>query len=175
MAEEWLVLVDENDREIGTGEKLSVHRSGALHRAFSVFIFDAEGRLILQRRARAKYHSAGLWSNTCCGHPRPGESVAVAAQRRLREEMGFDTPLTRVFSFVYRAALDQGLTEHELDHVFTGSFDGVPSPDPAEVAEWRAIPTGDLVADLTAHQDRYSVWLRPALEGLLEKRVSGER
>src|SRR6185503_9661232 len=126
MTDEMVVLVDEDDREAGTGEKMAVHRSGRLHRAFSVFVVDGEGRLLLQRRAAVKYHSAGLWSNTCCGHPRPGETILAAATRRLKEEMGFECRLRPAFSFIYRAALDHGLTEHELDHVLLGSHDGAP-------------------------------------------------
>ncbi len=169
MAEERVVLVDAGDREVGTGEKMSVHRSGQLHRAFSVFVVDGVGDVLLQRRAAVKYHSAGRWSNTCCGHPRPGETVLAAAHRRLREEMGFDCLLRPAFTFVYRAALDADLTEHELDHVLTGSFEGTPRPDPAEVTEWRVVPVRDLLVDLTAHPDRYSVWLGPALDGLVSR------
>lgn len=166
-APEQVILVDERDREVGAGEKLAVHRAGQLHRAFSVFVVDAKGRLLLQRRAPGKYHSAGLWSNTCCGHPRPGEATAAAAHRRLREEMGFECPLTAAFSFVYRADLGNGLTEHELDHVFIGSFRGTPRPDPGEVAEWRAVPVGELRADLGARPQTYSAWLPTALDGLV--------
>jgi len=166
MADEMVVLVDEEDREVGTGEKVAVHRAGKLHRAFSVFVVDAAGRVLLQRRAPGKYHSPGLWSNTCCGHPRPGESVAAGAHRRLREEMGFDGPLSYAFRFVYRAELGD-LTEHELDHVFVGSFAGHAAPDPTEVVEWRTAPVPALQADLAAHPSAYTIWLRPALEGLL--------
>ena len=166
---EQVILVDQQDHEVGTGEKLAVHRAGRLHRAFSVFVTDPGGRLLLQRRAPAKYHSAGLWSNTCCGHPRPGETTPAAAHRRLREEMGFDCPLTPGFSFLYKADLGNGLTEHELDHVFTGSFDGTPRPDPAEVTEWRAVLVADLEADLAANPAVYSAWFQPALEGLVAR------
>jgi isopentenyl-diphosphate delta-isomerase len=164
-----LILVDRNDREVGTDEKMSVHRSGALHRAFSIFVWDRAGRVILQRRARNKYHSGGLWSNTCCGHPRAGESTVQAAHRRLQEEMGFDCPLTEQSSFIYRAPLDHELTEHELDHVFSGSFIGVPHPDPAEVEEWRAVAPSDILADIIAQPEKYTVWLQRALEGLIRR------
>ena len=166
---ERVVLVDERDVEIGTEEKLAAHREGRLHRAFSVFVFDRNGRLLLQRRAAGKYHSAGLWSNTCCGHPRPGEATPEAARRRLQEEMGFDCPLEPVFAFVYRAELDHGLLEHELDQVFTGRFDGPPRPDPAEVSEWRPVHVAELSRDLAQNPDRYSVWLPQALDGLRER------
>ncbi|MBI4421289.1 MAG: isopentenyl-diphosphate Delta-isomerase [Gemmatimonadetes bacterium] len=169
LREERVVLVDDQDHELGTGEKLAVHRAGRLHRAFSVFVLDGEGRLVLQRRAAGKYHSAGLWSNTCCGHPRPGEPTPAAARRRLREEMGFECPLSAAFSFVYRAELEDGLTEHELDHVFVGSFRGTPRPDPAEVAEWRAVPVDELTRDLAARPRAYSAWLPPALDGLVAR------
>ncbi|HEX7957304.1 MAG TPA: isopentenyl-diphosphate Delta-isomerase, partial [Pyrinomonadaceae bacterium] len=120
MASEQLILVDADDRELGAGEKLEVHRAGALHRAFSVFVFDGRGRLLMQRRAAGKYHSGGLWSNTACGHPRPGEATRAAARRRLREEMGLDCELSAAFEFVYRAELGDSLVEHEYDHVFVG-------------------------------------------------------
>jgi isopentenyl-diphosphate delta-isomerase len=168
-APEHVVLVDQQDREIGTEEKLAAHRRGVLHRAFSVFVFDGKGRLLLQRRAAGKYHSAGLWSNTCCGHPRPGEPTDRAARRRLLEEMGFDCPLTPVFSFIYRADLGAGLSEHELDHVFIGRHAGAVRPDPSEVSEWRAVPMGELLDDLAQNPARYSVWLPPAIEGIRER------
>ncbi len=169
MIAERVILVDEHDREVGTGEKLAVHQAGRLHRAFSVFVTDLAGRLLLQRRAPGKYHSAGLWSNTCCGHPRPGEPTPTAARRRLREEMGFDCPLAPAFSFIYSAALGNGLTEHELDHVFIGSFAGTPHPDPAEVAEWQAVAVGQLQAELAANPRAYSAWLPAALDGLVAR------
>jgi isopentenyl-diphosphate delta-isomerase len=168
---ELVVLVDDQDRDLGTEEKMAAHRSGRLHRAFSVFVTDAEGRLLLQRRAATKYHSAGLWSNTCCGHPRPDEGVLAAAHRRLNEEMGFDCPLQERYSFVYRTELGGGLTEHELDHVVSGTFSGNPRPDPREVAEWRAVPVDDLFEDLARDPKRYSAWLRSALEGLVSRGV----
>jgi len=135
-AGERVVLVDERDREVGTAPKLAAHEDGALHRAFSVFVLNGHGELLLQRRADTKYHSAGLWTNTCCGHPRPGEPVAAAARRRLREEMGFDCEPAPAGTFVYRAEVG-GLVEHEYDHVFVGRHETDPLPDPAEVSEWR--------------------------------------
>ena len=168
---EHVVLVDEQDREVGTEEKLAAHRAGRLHRAFSVFVFDMRDNLLLQRRADGKYHSAGLWSNTCCGHPRPGEDTGAAAHRRLREEMGFDCPLTHQFSFIYRAELERGLVEHELDHVFTGRHADPPEPDPVEVGEWRRTPVPALLSDLDRNGPRYSAWLKTALDGLRERGV----
>jgi len=168
---ELLVLVDEQDHEVGTGEKMAVHRAGKLHRAFSVFVTDPAGRILLQRRAGAKYHSGGKWSNTCCGHPRPGEPVLAAAHRRLDEEMGFDCPLREEFIFIYRADLDHDLVEHELDHVFVGSFDGDPIPDPAEVSEWRVVSPSGLAEDLGRHPERYTAWLKPALNGLMDRKL----
>ena len=163
------MLVNERDEETGTEEKLAAHRRGLLHRAFSVFVFDMRGNLLLQRRADGKYHSAGLWSNTCCGHPRPGEDILAAAHRRLMEEMGFDCPLTHRFTFTYRADLDQDLVEHELDHVFEGRHADPPEPDPTEVSEWRRAPVAALLIDLSKNPGRYSAWLRRALEGLRER------
>ncbi len=163
---ERVVLVDEHDAEVGTGEKLAVHRSGALHRAFSVFVFDESGRLLLQRRAATKYHSPGLWSNTCCGHPRPGEETANAASRRLREELGFTCQLRHVGSFIYRAAFTNGLMEHELDHVFAGAFNGMPTPDPSEVSECRWVTLGDLGREMAGSPEEFTAWLKPALTRL---------
>ena len=165
MAAEQLILVDADDRELGVGEKMQVHRAGALHRAFSVFIFDGRGRLLLQKRAPVKYHSAGLWSNTACGHPRPGEATRAAARRRLREEMGFDCELREAFEFVYRAELDGALVEHEYDHVFVGTHDGDPAPDPSEVEEWRWVSMGELRRGLREEPQLYSRWLKLAVEG----------
>jgi isopentenyl-diphosphate delta-isomerase len=162
---EQVILVDEHDRALGVGEKLATHRAGALHRAFSVFVFDTHKRLLLQRRARTKYHSAGLWSNTACGHPRPGETTRAAARRRLREEMGFDCALRRAFGFVYRAELPGGLCEHEYDHVFVGAFTGTPAPAAVEVEAWAWVSLPDLRRQLRAHPERFSYWFRLLLAG----------
>lgn len=148
---------------MGTEEKLRAHRSGLLHRAISVFLFDDHGRLLLQRRADGKYHSAGKWSNTCCSHPRPGEAAIDAAKRRLAEEMGITVPLSPAFSFVYRVDLGNGLVEHELDHVFTGKFNGTPAPDPAEVQSWDWVELPKLKSDCEVNPDRYTAWLPLAL------------
>ncbi|MBC7931800.1 MAG: isopentenyl-diphosphate Delta-isomerase [Rubrivivax sp.] len=164
-ASEQVILVDEQDRELGASEKLRAHAEGVLHRAFSVFVFDRAGRLLLQRRASAKYHSGGLWSNTCCGHPRPGEETAAAAHRRLREEMNFDCELRAAFGFVYRAELDNDLVEHEYDHVFVGEFEGSPAPDPSEVEEWKWVSMDDLRRGLRDEPSQYSYWLRTVVEG----------
>jgi isopentenyl-diphosphate delta-isomerase len=160
---EQVILVDEHDCELGVAEKLQTHRDGALHRAFSVFVFDSAGRLLLQKRAREKYHSGGLWSNTCCGHPRPGETTAAAARRRLFEEMSFDCELRAAFGFLYRAELAGGMVEHEYDHVFLGRFDGEPAPDAGEVEGWRWLTLGELREDLKSRPGDYSYWLRAAL------------
>ena len=129
-----IILVNEEDVQVGTMEKMEVHERGLLHRAFSVFIFNKAGEMLLQQRALSKYHSGGLWTNACCSHPRPGEKTEDAAARRLFEELGFGTELRFAFSFTYKAAFDNGLTEHEFDHVFVGHFDGPLRPDPKEVA-----------------------------------------
>lgn len=154
-----MVLVDEQGNELGHMEKLAAHRHGLLHRAFSVFIFDRSGRLLLQQRALSKYHSPGRWSNTCCGHPRPGEAVGQAAQRRLKEELGLRCEPAEVFSFLYRAELENGLVEHELDHVFVGVSDDRPQPDPAEVADTRLISRSDLMNGIRLNPSDFSAWL----------------
>jgi isopentenyl-diphosphate delta-isomerase len=168
-SEERVVLVDRNDRELGTEEKLRAHLLGVLHRAVSVFVFDRHDRLLLQRRATRKYHSAGKWSNTCCSHPRPGEAPLEAARRRLSEEMGFACDLRPAFSFTYRAELDRGLVEHELDHVFVGRFTGTPQPDASEVSGWGWMPLPALIADCAVDRDKYSAWLPTALEEMIRR------
>lgn len=155
-----VVLVDADDTPIGTMDKLEAHRQGLLHRAFSVFVLDTAGRVLLQRRALAKYHSGGLWTNTCCSHPRPGEEVRAAAARRLREEMGIPCALREVFRFTYRADVGSGLIEHEFDHVFLGHTDNTPQPDPAEVMDTRWATPQAITAELAAHPERFTAWFR---------------
>jgi isopentenyl-diphosphate Delta-isomerase len=173
VAEERVILVDERDREIGTAPKLRAHREGALHRAISVFVLNGRGEMLLQRRAHAKYHSGGLWSNACCSHPRPGEETAAAAARRLKEEMGLRTPLRWVHSFTYRAALADGLWEHEYDHVFVGRTDADPRPDPGEVAEWRWVAIDELSRELERHPERFTVWFREPFEEVAARAAGG--
>lgn len=162
-----VVLVDDDDRSIGTAEKLRAHRTGQLHRAFSVFVFDPQGQLLLQRRAAGKYHSAGLWTNTCCGHPRPAELTRAAATRRLREEMGFHCPLEHVHRFRYHARVADGLWEHELDHVFVGTFSGQPAPAREEVDAWRWCTLPDVVQEWERTAENFTVWFAPALQAVL--------
>ena len=167
-----MVLVDRDDTELGTEEKLRAHENGKLHRAFSVFVFDASGqRVLLQRRAAGKYHSAGLWSNPCCGHPRPAEDVAAAAARRLGEEMGIDVSLEPAGHFVYRAELGNGLVEHELDHLFVGRFAGDPSPDPDEVGEWKWVKWSDVRSAVHEDPAGFSAWLPMAIERLATQSI----
>jgi isopentenyl-diphosphate delta-isomerase len=161
---EQVILVDHQDVEIGTCEKLAAHRSGELHRAFSVFVWNAWGQLLIQQRAATKYHTAGLWTNACDGHPRPGEETCSAARRRLVEEMGIDCALHEVTVFTYRADLGEGLIEREVDHVFECRFDGDPVPDPDEVAAWKWIDLEALRADIEDHPDCYAPWFTIALE-----------
>lgn len=159
-----VILVDETDCDRGSLDKFEAHRRGMLHRALSVIVARSDGRLLLQRRAVGKYHSGGLWTNTCCSHPRPGEAVDVAAGRRLMEEMGFSCPLRPLFTVQYRAAVSNGLVENELVHVFGGRFDGTPQPNPGEVADWRWSSLAEIRSDIAAHPERYSVWFRKYLE-----------
>lgn len=159
--EEFVVLVDNQDNDIGTMEKMEAHQRGVLHRAFSVFLLNSENQIMLQQRAWSKYHSPGLWTNTCCSHPRQYETVIDAAQRRLQEEMGIlHNELRQVFDFVYKADVGQGLIEHELDHVLIGHYDGVPRLNPDEVAEWKWIEIPTLVHDMKAHPEMYTKWFQ---------------
>lgn len=164
-----VILVDADDLALGTAQKMSAHRAGTLHRAFSIFVFHPDGRVMIQQRARAKYHSGGLWTNTCCSHPRPGEETLAAAHRRLREEMGFDCELRHAFAFVYRAELDHGLTEHEYDHVYIGTFNGEPRLNAEEAAGWRWISTFDLDREMAERPGDFTVWSRIAWKELRER------
>lgn len=161
-AGERVILVDERDNEIGTALKMPAHEAGTLHRAFSIFIWGPDNRVMLQRRALDKYHSGGLWTNTCCSHPRPGETTEGAAHRRLKEEMGFDCPLTHAFDFIYRAKLDHGLTEHEFDHVYIGCYDGEPVLNAAEASGWRWVSPDALDAEIAAAPETFTVWFKIA-------------
>jgi isopentenyl-diphosphate Delta-isomerase len=157
---ETLILVNEQNRKTGEGEKLAVHRQGALHRAFSIFLFDDAGHVLLQRRYAGKYHSGGLWANTCCGHPRVGEKTITAAHRRLHEELGASAALTFGFRARYETALDHGLTENELVYVYAGRFNGTLALNPEEVSETELMPLDKLVKDASQRPERYAYWLR---------------
>jgi isopentenyl-diphosphate delta-isomerase len=160
MKEEEVILVNENDQAIGTMPKLKAHIEGKLHRAFSVFIFNRSGELLLQQRALDKYHSAGKWTNTCCSHPRPGEDLTIAAKRRLKEEMGMECELNPAFSFSYRAELENGLIENEYDHVYFGISDLLPQPNPDEVSGFRYTTLTALQESLIHDPSNYTAWLR---------------
>ncbi len=164
--EEQVVLVSEKDEILGVMDKMQAHENGILHRAFSVFLFNDKGEMLLQKRANNKYHSAGLWTNTCCSHPRPGEETLAAAQKRLKEEMGFSTALTKVFSFVYKAPFDNGLTEHEYDHVFTGVHNGVVQPNPQEVSDYCYQSIMQIKGNILTHPQNFTEWFKIALPKL---------
>lgn len=157
---EEVILVNENDEEIGSMEKMEAHEKGRLHRAFSVFVINSNNELLLQQRARSKYHSGGLWTNTCCSHPRQGEETIEAAHRRLIEEMGFDCKLEKLTDFVYRAELDHGLTEHEFDHVFVGNWDGKPAFNPEEVESFKWMNVEAIEEDMKENPATYTEWFK---------------
>ena len=168
MTKEYVILVDTADRELGTMEKMEAHEKAILHRAFSVFIFNDRGELMLQQRAAHKYHSPLLWTNTCCSHQRQGESNIEAGKRRLREEMGFEVDLDEKFHFVYKAEFDNGLTEHELDHVMVGYYDGEPTINPEEVASWKWINMEVLQQDMQDHPQDYTAWFKIIFDRFVE-------
>ena len=159
-AADQVILVDAHDRPLGTMGKFAAHQQGVRHRALSVIVRDRHNRLLLQRRAAGKYHSGGLWTNTCCSHPRPGEETIDAAHRRLTEEMGIACPLTFLFSTHYRADVSNGLIEDELVHVFGGSFDGTPQPDPLEVSDWCWKAADEVAREVEQRPELYTVWFR---------------
>ena len=168
MPVEYVILVNENDQPLGGMEKMEAHEKAALHRAFSVFIFNSEGKMLLQKRADEKYHSPGLWTNTVCSHPRSGEKAANAAHRRIVEEMGFDCEFEEAFSFVYKADVGQGLTEHEFDHVFIGESDTLPVPNPEEVDAFKYVKLDWVVEDVKNHPENYTVWFIIALKEVVD-------
>ncbi|MEI6021336.1 MAG: isopentenyl-diphosphate Delta-isomerase [Bacteroidota bacterium] len=161
--QEQVILVNERDEQIGLMDKMEAHEKGLLHRAFSVFVFNSKGELLLQQRALHKYHSAGLWTNTCCSHQRAGESNQQAAHRRLKEEMGFETELDLLNSFIYKAKFDNDLTEHEFDYIFTGRYENNPRINADEVAAFKWMDLESLKADILMHPENYTVWFKIAL------------
>jgi len=166
--EEFVILVNEKDEEIGVKEKLAAHRDGNLHRAFSVFILNSKGEILLQKRAIDKYHSGGLWSNTCCGHPRPGEKIKEAATRRLKEESGLSSKLEFVAVFQYKISLQNELCENEIDHIFIGRSDQNPLLIPSEVSAWRYVRAENLSAELTRSSAEFTHWFPVAFRQLLD-------
>jgi len=160
--EQEVVLVNERDEEIGTMEKMEAHRQGVLHRAFSVFIFNSKGEMLLQQRAHSKYHSGGLWTNACCSHPGKNEDVAQAAARRLQEELGFSVPLKKIFDFIYRSELENGLTEHEFDHVFAGYYEGEVAPDQDEVKDYCYKSLDAISESLQTNPQQFTAWFQIA-------------
>ena len=160
MAEEYVILVNEKDQEIGLMPKLEAHQKAVLHRAFSVFIFNSENELMLQQRASNKYHSPNLWTNTCCSHQRSGESNIQAGTRRLYEEMGFTTTLNEITSFIYKAPFDNGLTEHELDHIMVGYYNDDPVINSDEVEDWKWMKLEDVKNDISLNPDLYTAWFK---------------
>ncbi|HYK76974.1 MAG TPA: isopentenyl-diphosphate Delta-isomerase [Daejeonella sp.] len=175
---ELLILVDENDRELGVSDKLSVHQNGSLHRAFSVFIFNSKGELLLQQRADEKYHSPGLWTNTCCSHPIKGEEIEDTIKRRLQEEMGMQCKTEFQFTFIYKAEFDNGLTEHELDHVYVGFSDDLPAPNSLEVKNCRYINLHLLKQEIALNPQDFSAWLKICLPKVIEHfnpKISGKK
>ncbi|HYG18729.1 MAG TPA: isopentenyl-diphosphate Delta-isomerase [Ohtaekwangia sp.] len=161
---EKVILVNPDDQEVGTMEKMEAHRQGLLHRAFSILLFNTRGEILLQKRSAAKYHSAGLWTNTCCSHPLPGESPGHAARRKLKQEMGIDLQPDFAYKFLYIAPLENGLTEHELDYVFVGRFDGEPAVNAEEVSDWKYVDLAALRKDIEQHPARYTVWFKMILD-----------
>jgi isopentenyl-diphosphate delta-isomerase len=160
MEEEKVILVNEKDEPIGLMPKMEAHEKGLLHRAFSVFVFNDKNELMLQQRALSKYHSPGLWTNTCCSHQREGESNIEAGKRRLQEEMGFTTELKDTMAFIYKAPFDNGLTEHEFDHILVGNFNDVPNLNPEEVSAWKWMELEDVQKDMKSHPECYTEWFK---------------
>lgn len=166
-----VILVDEHDVQTGIMEKMEVHQKALLHRAFSIFVFNEKGEMLLQKRANKKYHSGGLWTNACCSHPQPGEETLAAAQIRLQEEMGFNAALKKAFDFIYKAAFDNGLTEHEFDHVFIGTYNGTIVPNTEEVSDYCFKSVEEIRNSIQSHPQKYTEWFKiafPKMEAYLE-------
>jgi isopentenyl-diphosphate delta-isomerase len=174
MPVEYVLLVNKNDQPLGTMEKITAHEKGELHRAFSVFVFNNKGELMLQKRASEKYHSGGLWTNTVCSHPKAGEDIAASAKRRMMEEMGFECDISKAFTFIYKSNVGDGLTEHEYDHVFFGYSDTVPNPNPEEVEDWKYVDMDWLNQDVKENPNDYTVWFKIALKEVKQHIESGK-
>ena len=157
-----VILVNERDEQTGSMEKMEAHQKGILHRAFSIFIFNNKGEMLIQQRASGKYHNPGLWTNACCSHPMPGEATQLAAERRLNEELGFTTPLEKVFSFTYKVDFENGLTEHEFDHVFTGDYDGEIKANSTEVKDYCYKTLEEISLSLESHPQKFTPWFKIA-------------
>jgi len=168
MIYEEVILVDENDNMIGTMEKIAAHKVAILHRAISVFIFNSKGEMLLQKRARHKYHCGGKWTNTCCSHPRPGEQTADAAMRRLQEEMGLQCKLEHIFSFTYHAIFDNGLYEHEYDHVYIGVTDMAPMPNALEVEGFAYLKPEEVESDIFQNPQKFTPWFKICFNRVME-------
>ncbi|MBS1651061.1 MAG: isopentenyl-diphosphate Delta-isomerase [Bacteroidetes bacterium] len=163
---ETVVLVDENDCALGIMDKLEAHQKGLLHRAFSVFIFNSNNELLLQQRALSKYHSAGLWTNTCCSHPHQGDDIVLSAKKRLNEEMGFDTELSIKNNFIYKAEFDNGLTEHEYDYILIGNYSGTPIINKNEVLSYCYKSINEIKNEIVLHPEKYTVWFKLIIKNL---------
>jgi isopentenyl-diphosphate Delta-isomerase len=175
METEKVILVDMSDNPVGEAGKMEAHQAGSLHRAFSVFIFNDKGEMLLQQRALNKYHSGGLWTNACCSHPSPGEETMDAVQRRLMEELGITVNVEKIFDFLYKAGFDNGLTEHEFDHVFVGRYDGKIDFNRAEVMDICYKTPDEISESLQSHPQKYSAWFRiafPLLENWRKDRLN---
>jgi len=166
---DFVVLVDSQDNEVGIMEKLEAHEKGLLHRAFSIFLFNSKGEMLLQQRALSKYHSPGLWTNACCSHPAPNETTLEAGKRRLQEELGLSTVLVEAFKFEYRATFDNSLTEHELDHVLVGYTDDFPQLNLDEAQDYRWVRWADLLSEMVLYPEKFTVWFKIILTEHIEK------
>lgn len=162
MERQQVILVNERDEPVGVMDKMEAHKKGVLHRAFSIFIFNSRGEMLLQQRALNKYHSAGLWTNACCSHPQPGEEILSAASERLKEEMGFQTSIEKEFDFIYKASVNNDLVEYEFDHVFTGEYEGVIFGNKQEVADYCYKDMSELKKSLETHPQKYTAWFQLA-------------
>jgi len=168
---EKVILVDKNNRKIGVEEKIKTHKKGKLHRAFSIFIFNSKRELLIQQRSKIKYHSGGLWSNTVCSHPKPKETYQHATHRRLKEEMGFDCKLKKLFCFIYNAGFQNDLIENEYDCVFMGKFDGKPKPNSREVMNYKWISIKELKKEIKENPNKYTIWLKIVLKKLKSSQI----
>jgi isopentenyl-diphosphate delta-isomerase len=165
---EQVILVDENDNVIGSEEKLKAHQEGMLHRAFSIFLFNSKNELLLQKRAEGKYHSGGLWTNSCCSHPRPSEDIITAGHRRLKEELNLSTDLEEKFFFTYKASFENGLIEHELDHVIIGKTDDLPMLNPIEASDYKYVSAPFVLEDINNNPNDYTFWFKKIVKRVIE-------